>query len=90
MDRENRTYKAMGYSSKADLKQALDDESKTFEPEILQRIIDCEFFDDTNPMDIELIDAASRRLAAIKGISAEEQYKETAHSALKKLFHKGE
>lgn len=88
MGREYRAYIAMGYNSKADLKQTLEDEAKTFEPEALQRIIDSEFFDDTNPMDIELIDAASRRLAAIKGISAEEQYKETAHSALKKLFHK--
>ena len=88
MDRECRTYKALGYKSKAALKRALADDTKTFDIEILQHIIDCEFFDDTNPMDTELIDAASRRLAMMKGISAEEQYKETAYSALKKLFHK--
>ncbi len=90
MSRVSRVYKDMGFESKDDLKQALDDEAKTFDPETLQRIIDCEFFDDTNPMDAELIDAASRRLAAIKGISAEEQYKETAYSALRKLFRKDE
>lgn len=88
MKRKQKSYITLGYDSKDQLKQALADKDMVFGIDELQGIIDDEFFDDANPMDADLIDAASRRLAMIKGISAEEQYKETAYAAFRKLFSK--
>lgn len=79
-------YSMLGYTSKDALKQALADDNLPFSMDDLQKIIDSEFFDDNNPMDADLIDAASRRIAVLKGISTEEQIKETAYAAFRKLF----
>ena len=73
-------------TDKQQLRKKLDDPDVVFSAWDLQRIIDHEFFNDDEPMDADLIDAAARRLAALKGISAKEQYKETACAALKKLY----
>ena len=79
-------YSMLGYTSKNALKRALADDDLPFSINDLQKIIDSEFFDDNNPMDADLIDAASRRIAILKGISTEEQIKETAYAAFRKLF----
>ncbi len=71
---------------KALLKQRLGDMECPFSLEELQSIIDREFFDDTNVLDTDLVDAAARRIAALKGIDAEEQFKETAHEALRRIL----
>lgn len=81
-------YSILGYTSKDALKQALADDDLPFSINDLQKIIDGEFFDDNNPMDADLIDAASRRIAILKGITTEEQIKETAYAAFRKLFTK--
>ncbi len=88
MKNEQDGYSMLGYTSKDALKQALEDDGLSFSMEDLQKIIDGEFFDDNNPMDADLIDAASRRIAILKGISTEEQIKETAYAAFRKLFSK--
>ena len=80
------SYSMLGYTSKDALKQALADDNLPFNMDDLQKIIDGEFFDDNNSMDADLIDAASRRIAVLKGISTEEQIKETAYAAFRKLF----
>ena len=80
------SYSMLGYTSKDALKQALADDNLPFSMDDLQKIIDSEFFDDNNSMDADLIDAASRRIAVLKGISTEEQIKETAYAAFRKLF----
>lgn len=64
------------------LKRQLENFEMDFSLEELQKIIDKEFFDDNNPMDSELIDAACRRIALIKGVSPEKQYELTAYAAL--------
>ena len=71
---------------KAQLKKALADPTIHFSKEELQAIIDHEFFDDDNPMDTDLIGAASDRLAVFNGIDSEEQYKETAYGVLKQFL----
>lgn len=73
-------------SKKEETKRRLADSCVSFSEMELQGIIDQEFFDDDTVADMELIDLAAKRLAEIRGISAESQYKETAYEALKKLF----
>ena len=80
----------MADSKKEEVKRKLADPGVFFSEMDLQGIIDQEFFDDDTVADMELIDLAAKRLAEIRGISAESQYKETAYEALKKLFKQKE
>lgn len=77
----------MDHHGKAALKKSLADPAHIFTDSELQQIIDQAFFDDDTAMDSELVDLATQRLASLRGYTAEEQYRETANAALKKLFH---
>lgn len=79
----------MADSKKEDTKRRLADPSISFSEMGLQEIIDHEFFNDDTVADMDLIDLAAKRLAEMRGISTESQYKETAYEALRKLFKQG-
>lgn len=73
-------------TEKEALKATLADPTSTFNEAELQGIIDHEFFDDGADMDTELIDMAAQRLAAMRGCTADEQFRTVANAALKKLL----
>ena len=73
-------------TEKETLKATLADPTSTFSEAELQGIIDREFFDDSTRMDTELVDMAAQRLAAMRGCTAEEQFRTVANAALKKLL----
>ena len=77
----------MDCHEKGTLKKSLADPTHTFTDSELQQIIDQAFFNDDAAMDSGLIDLAMQRLASLRGCTAEEQYRETANAALKKLFN---
>ena len=68
--------------AKAALKKALSNANGVFTERELQNIIAAEFFSDGNEMDIELIDAAIRRLANQNGVRFEEEMHRIAYEAL--------
>ena len=68
------------------IKQRLADKVVSFSEEELQKIIDDEFFTDGIEMDIEIIDMAARRMAALTGNSECEQIEKIAHAALRRAL----
>lgn len=73
-------------ASKQGSRKRLQINSAYFSQAELQQIIDDKFFDDSNPMDAGQVDVASRRMAQLRGVSAEEQCKETAYAALRRIL----
>lgn len=68
------------------IKQRLANKVVSFSEEELQKIIDDEFFTDGIEMDIEIIDMAARRMAALTGNSECEQIEKIAHAALRRAL----
>lgn len=68
------------------IKQRLTDKAVSFSEDELQKIIDDEFFTDGTEMDIEIIDMAARKMAALTGNSEYEQIEKIAHAALRRAL----
>ena len=74
----------MNIRDKTYIKQCLLSNNDSYDIDELQKIIEGEFFDDSVTMDTELIDLAVKRIAYLRGVSAEIQMQLTANSALNK------
>ena len=68
------------------IKQRLTDKAVSFSEDELQKILDDEFFTDGTEMNIEIIDMAARRMAALTGNSECEQIEKIAHAALRRAL----
>ena len=75
----------------AALAQALADQAHSFSREELEGIIQNEFFNDDNPLDIDIVDAALARLMLLDGIPLNEetlqrQREEMIYGVFKKIL----
>lgn len=81
----------MKIEDKAALAQALADQAHSFSREELEAIIQNEFFNDDNPLDIDIVDAALARLMLLDGIplneeSLQRQREEMIYGVFKKIL----
>ena len=81
----------MKIEDKATLAQALADQRRSFNREELEDIIQNEFFNDDNPLDIDIVDAALARLMLLDGIplndeSLQRQREEMIYGVFKKIL----
>ena len=81
----------MKIEDKAELAQALADQAHPFNREELEGIIQNEFFNDDNPLDIDIVDAALARLMLLDGIplneeSLQRQREEMIYGVFKKIL----
>ena len=81
----------MKIEDKAALAQTLADQAHPFSREKLEEIIQNEFFNDDNPLDIDIVDAALARLMLLDGIplnekSLQRQREEMIYGVFKKIL----
>ena len=81
----------MKIEDKAALAQALADQGRSFSREELESIIQNEFFNDDNPLDIDIVDAALARLMLLDGIplndeTLQRQREEMIYGVFKKIL----
>ena len=81
----------MKIEDKATLAQALADQGHSFNREELEEIIQNEFFNDDNPLDIDIVDAALARLMLLDGIplndeTLQRQREEMIYGVFKKIL----
>ena len=81
----------MKIEDKAALAQALADQAHPFNREELEDIIQNEFFNDDNPLDIDIVDAALARLMLLDGIplndeTLQRQREEMIYGVFKKIL----
>ena len=81
----------MKIEDKAALAQALADQAHPFSREELEGIIQDEFFNDDNPLDIDIVDAALARLMLLDGIplndeTLQRQREEMIYGVFKKIL----
>lgn len=81
----------MKIEDKAALAQALADQAHSFSREELESIIQNEFFNDDNPLDIDIVDAALARLMLLDGIplndeTLQRQREEMIYGVFKKIL----
>lgn len=81
----------MKIEDKAALAQALADQRHSFSREELEEIIQNEFFNDDNPLDIDIVDAALARLMLLDGIplndeTLQRQREEMIYGVFKKIL----
>lgn len=81
----------MKIEDKAELAQALADHGHSFSREELEGIIQNEFFNDDNPLDIDIVDAALARLMLLDGIplndeTLQRQREEMIYGVFKKIL----
>ena len=81
----------MKIEDKAALAQTLADQGRSFSREELEEIIQNEFFNDDNPLDIDIVDAALARLMLLDGIplnevSLQRQREEMIYGVFKKIM----
>lgn len=81
----------MKIEDKAALAQALADQGRSFSREELEEIIQNEFFNDDNPLDIDIVDAALARLMLLDGIplndeTLQRQREEMIYGVFKKIL----
>ena len=81
----------MKIEDKAALAQALADQGHSFSREELEKIIQNEFFNDDNPLDIDIVDAALARLMLLDGIplndeTLQRQREEMIYGVFKKIL----
>ena len=81
----------MKIEDKATLAQALADQRRSFNREELEDIIQNEFFNDDNPLDIDIVDAALARLMLLDGIplndeTLQRQREEMIYGVFKKIL----
>ena len=81
----------MKIEDKAALAQALTDQAHSFSREKLEEIIQNEFFNDDNPLDIDIVDAVLARLMLLDGIplneeSLQRQREEMIYGVFKKIL----
>lgn len=81
----------MKIEDKAALAQALADQGRSFNREELEDIIQNEFFNDDNPLDIDIVDAALARLMLLDGIplndeTLQRQREEMIYGVFKKIL----
>lgn len=81
----------MKIEDKAMLTQALADQTHLFSREELESIIQNEFFNDDNPLDTDIVDAALARLMLLDGIplndeTLQRQREEMIYGVFKKIL----
>ena len=81
----------MKIEDKAALAQTLADQAHPFSREKLEEIIQNEFFNDDNPLDIDIVDAVLARLMLLDGIplneeSLQRQREEMIYGVFKKIL----
>ena len=81
----------MKTEDKATLAQALANQGYSFSREELEEIIQNEFFNDDNPLDIDIVDAALARLMLLDGIplndeTLQRQREEMIYGVFKKIL----
>lgn len=81
----------MKIENKAVLAQALADQTHSFNREELEEIVQNEFFNDDNPLEIDIVDAALARLILLDGIPLNEktlqrQREEMIYGVFKKIL----
>lgn len=81
----------MKIEDKAALAQALADQAHSFSRDELEKIIQNEFFNDDNPLDIDIVDAALARLMLLDGIplndeTLQRQREEMIYGVFKKIL----
>jgi len=81
----------MKIEDKAMLAQALADQAHSFSREELEEIIQNEFFNDDNPLDIDIVDATLARLMLLDGIplndeTLQRQREEMIYGVFKKIL----
>lgn len=81
----------MKIEDKAMLAQSLADQAHSFSREELEEIIQNEFFNDDNPLDIDIVDAALARLMLLDGIplndeTLQRQREEMIYGVFKKIL----
>ena len=81
----------MKIEDKAMLAQALADQGHSFSREELEDIIQNEFFNDDNPLDVDIVDAALARLMLLDGMplndeTLQRQREEMIYGVFKKIL----
>lgn len=82
---------APSLTDKAAIREIIEDKEWEFTRAELQMIIHREFFEDENPLDMELIDAAVTRLLLLEGIEInadilQREREKMIHDVLKEVF----